>query len=85
MAVVRDEKFASEVGPFFGEYVGTLTSANAQVRADIFKEEETLVAHVSFATGFTSGSVTDPYLGEIKRFAAEKGFAEHLRLVLSGG
>ena len=82
--VIRDEQFASDVGSFFGEYVGTFTSANAQVRADIFKEEKTLVAHVSFAAGFTSGSVTDPYLGELKRFAAEKGFAEHLRLVFSG-
>lgn len=84
MSIIRDEKFAVEVGSFFGEYLGTFTSANEQVRADVFKEDDVLVAHVSFAKGFTSGSVTDPYLGELKRFADENGFTGHLRLVLSG-
>ena len=84
MAIVRDENFAAEVGSFFGEYLGTFTSANEQVRADVFKADKALVAHVSFAKGFTSGTVTDPYLGELKRFADESGFAGHLRLVLSG-
>lgn len=81
--VVRDENFASEVGSFFGEYAGTFTSTNAQVRADIFKEAKALVARVPFEKGFTSRSVTDPYVGELKRFAAERGYAGHLRMVLS--
>lgn len=84
MTFAKDEKFATEAGSFFGEYLGTFTSTNEQVRADVFKESSSLIAHVSFAEGLTSGSVTDPYLGELQRIASEKGYAGHLRLVLSG-
>lgn len=84
MSIVRDEKFASEIGSFYGEYIGTFTSQNKQVRADLFKRNNGLVAHVSFAKGYRSWTVTDPYIGELKRYAEERGFAGRLQLILSG-
>lgn len=83
MSIVRDEKFASEIGSFYGEYIGTFTSQNKQVRADLFKRNKGLVAHVSFAKGYRSWTVTDPYLGELKRYAEALGLGEQLKLILS--
>lgn len=83
MNVLRDENFAAEIGSFFGEYLGTFTSANDQVRADLFKEKSGLVAHVSFAEGFNPQNVTDAYLGELKHYADEQGYTGRLRLVFA--
>ncbi len=84
MGFERDEEFAKEVENYFGEYVSTFRSKSNQVRADLFKEGDGLVAHVSFAQGFTSGSVDDPYLTELKAFADEKGLGSNFRLLMSG-
>lgn len=83
MSVRRDKKFEAEVGSFFGEYLGTFTSARKQVQADIFREKNGLVAHVSFAEGFNPRNVTDIYLGELHLFAKEMGYEGRLRLVFA--
>ncbi len=84
MGFELDKDFESDVGTFFGEYVSTFYSNNKQVWADLFKEGEGLVAHVSFAKGFTSGSISDPYLSDLNRFAEESGYGSSFRLVMSG-
>lgn len=84
MPITKDEAFAKEVGSFYGEYLGTLTSPNGQVRADVFKDGGVMVAHVSFTAGLTPQTVTDPYLGDLKRFADQQGYSDRLRLVMSG-
>jgi hypothetical protein len=83
MMIDRDEKFASHVQSFFGEYMGTFTSANRQVRADLFKEGEVLVAHVSYFPGFNSENISDSYFGPIREIAKERGFETKLRIVHS--
>ena len=68
----RDEQYARAVERFYGEYVISFRSRNNQVRADIFRQEGQLVAHVSFAPGMTYTSVTDPYWSDLKRYADEQ-------------
>ncbi len=70
MSFERDEQFALAVEDFYGEYVITFWSRTQQVRADIFRVSGGhLIAHVSFAPGLTSHTVTDPYLSDLKRYA----------------
>ena len=70
MSFERDEQLAMAVEDFYGEYVTTFWSQTRQVRADIFRVSGGhLIAHVSFAPGYTSYTVTDPYLSELKRYA----------------
>lgn len=84
MSIEWDDKFAADVGSFYGKYKGTFMSANNQVRADLFEKGDWLVAHVSFAKGYQSWSVTDAYFSDLKRYANEHGYSGKLQLILSG-
>lgn len=83
MPVQVDAAFAAAVKNHYGEYTGTLRSENSEVRADMFKQGEWLVAHVSFPTGLDLSSVSDKYLAELNSYAAQKGFSGKLRMVFS--
>lgn len=83
MPVQMDTVFAAAVKNHYGEYAGTFRSENSQVRADMFKEGEWLVAHVSFPTGLDLTSVSDKYLAELNSYAAQKGFSGKLRMLFS--
>jgi len=78
-----DAAFAADVRDHYGKYLGTFQSEHRQVRADVFKEGDWLVAHVSFPTGLDIAQVKDKYLGELQSFAKEQGFDGKLRMMLS--
>ncbi len=83
MPVQVDAAFAAAVKNNYGEYAGTFQSENSQVRADMFKQGEWLVAHVSFPTGLDLSSVSDRYLADLNSYADQKGFSGKLRMVFS--
>ena len=83
MRFQQDVAFAEEVGQFYGEYQDTFHSDTGQVRADIFKQNGHLVAHVSFPSGLKPEDVTDAYSGELYRYAKEHGFEGKLRIIYS--
>ncbi len=83
MPFVTDTKFARAVKDSYGDYLATFESDHHQVRADIFKQGDWLVAHISSLGGLKFEEVTDRYLGEIRSFAKDRGFDGKLRIMLS--
>jgi len=83
MSLSMDAAFAADVKDHYGKYLGTFQSEHRQVRADVFREGEWLVAHVSFPTGLDLAQVKDKYLGELQSFAKEQGLDGRLRIALS--
>jgi len=83
MPLQIDAAFAADVKDHYGKYIGTFQSEHRQVRADVFKEGDWLVAHVSFPTGLDIAQVKDKYLSELQSFAKEQGFDGKLRMALS--
>lgn len=83
MPLQIDSAFADDVKDYYGKYMGTFQSEHRQVRADVFKEGDWLVAHVSFPTGLDLAQVKDKYLSELQSFAKEQGFDGKLRMALS--
>jgi hypothetical protein len=78
-----DAMLAAEPGQVFGQYISTFDSVHGQVRADLFRVDDRLEAHVSFRHGFDASNVTDRYVSELWRYARDNGYADRLRLVLS--
>ena len=72
--------FARRVGEAYGKYLSTFRSETGQVEAQLFEVGRFLVAHVAFAPGIDGSTVTDPYLGELRRFAQNLG--KELRLII---
>jgi len=83
MPFLTDTKFARAVKDSYGDYVTTFESDRHQVRADMFKQGEWLVAHVSFPTGRDISEVNDKYLADLQSYASQKGFSGKFRLVFS--
>ena len=83
MPLQIDAAFAADVKDHYGKYIGTFQSEHRQVRADVFKEGDWLVAHVSFPTGLDIAQVKDKYLSELQSFAKEQGFDGKLIMALS--
>ena len=83
MPLQIDAAFAADVKDHYGKYIGTFQSEHRQVRADVFKEGDWLVAHISFPTGLDIAQVKDKYLSELQSFAKEQGFDGKLRMALS--
>jgi hypothetical protein len=78
-----DNRLVADAGRAFGEYLTTFESGGGQVRADLFRTSKAVVAHVSFPTGLDAGSVTDPYVNELRNYATTEGFADRFRLIYS--
>ena len=83
MPFEQDTAFADAVGGFFGTYHSTFRSQGGQVTAHLFEQGDLLVAYVSFAPGLHGWEVTDPYVGELTRYAEGHGFAGRLKTVYS--
>jgi hypothetical protein len=83
MPFETDTKFAANVGPMFGDYFGTFISEHGQVRADLFRCGERLVAYLSFPTGLGADAVTDRYVSDLYSYAQEHGFEDRIRLILT--
>ena len=83
MPFLQDVSFADEVGQSYGKYHSTFRSQTGQVLAQLFEQNGRLVAHVSFPTDLKPEEVTDAYVGELNRYAAEHGFAGKLKLIYS--
>ena len=83
MPFAQDKAFADEVKGFFGQYHSTFRSENGQVIAQLFEQDGWLVAHVSFTTGYDAATVTDPFWGELNRYAKQQGFEGKLKTLLS--
>ena len=80
MPFARNSSFAGEIGDTFGEYESTFTSDSGQVRAELFRREDKLIAYVSFAGGLKIQQVTDSYVSALERHALESGYAGKLRI-----
>ena len=83
MPFQQDIEVESQAGQSFGKYHSTFRSQNGQVQAQIFERNGELIAYVSFPTGAEPTEVTDPYVGELNRYAAEHGFDRKLRIIYS--
>ena len=83
MPFLTDKKFARAVKSHYGDYLATFESDSQQVRADVFRQGDWLVAHVSFPTGLDISRVNDKYVAELQSYASQKGFSEKFRLVFS--
>jgi hypothetical protein len=81
MPFQQDVAFAGEVGQTYGRYHSTFRSQTGQVLAQLFEQSGRLVAHVSFPSGLKPEDVTDAYVGELNRHAAEHGFAGNLKII----
>lgn len=78
-----DQQLAADVGSEFGEYLITFVSNHGQVRGDLYRRGNSVVAHVSFPTGLNGGNVTDPYMGDLWNYAREHEFQDQFRVVMS--
>jgi hypothetical protein len=84
MPFQRDEKYATEVGKAFGEYMATFVSEpSGQARADIFRTGRLVNAYVSFPTGIDASEASEPYVTALWDFARKEGFADRFRLIMS--
>ena len=83
MPFLQDHLFAELTSGVYGNYFSTFRSQNEQVIAHLFERGGWLVAHVSFAPGFSASTVTDPYWGELHRYARDHGFGDKLQIRLS--
>jgi hypothetical protein len=83
MQLIQDKRYETEIGSYFGKYLGTFFSARGQVRADVFDTGSEVVAHVSFPTGLGPSDVEDRYLSELRAYAAKEGLADRFRIILS--
>ncbi len=84
MLFTRDEKYAAEIGRWYGEYLTTYTSSSGQTRAYLFQKSDGRVqAHVSFQPGVFASQNTDPYVTYLWTFAREQGFSDRFQLILS--
>jgi hypothetical protein len=83
MPFLTDAKFARAVKNSYGDYMATFESDHHQVRADVFKQGEWLVAHVSFPTGLDIERVDDKYLIELQSYANQRGFSGKFRMIFS--
>ncbi len=83
MPFQQDTAFADEISRAYGKYHSTFRSQTDQVLAQLFEKNGWLVAHVSFPTGLKPEEVTDTYVGDLNRCAADHGFAGKLRLIYS--
>lgn len=81
MPFEKNAAFAEDVGTTYGEYESTFVSENGQVRAELFRQGEILVAFVSFANGRQLQDITDRYHAALEKHAAEIGFAGKLRIL----
>lgn len=79
----RNTSFADDVGTTFGHYDSTFTSDTGQVRAELFRRGDSLVAYVSFADGLQIQDVTDKYLAALEAHATEAGCPGRLRIEYS--
>ena len=83
MRFKHDVAFADEIGQTYGKYHSTFRVRTDQVLARLFEQNGRLVAHVSFPSGLKPEDVTDAYVGELNRYAAEHGFTGKLKLIYS--
>lgn len=81
MAFQQDVGYAEEISKAYGKYHSTFRSQNGQVLALLFEQGGRLVAHISFPNTEKSEDVTDPYVVELRRYAAEHGYADKLRMI----
>lgn len=81
--ILADIAALPALGWAYGEYLGTFTSEHGQVRADLYRKEDQLEAHLSFPTGLSGSTVTDPYVDELWDYAHEHGFEERIELIYS--
>ena len=79
----KDTALADAVRDIFGEYDSTFFSKNKQVRADLFRQYDALVAYVSFPDGRRIQKVTDEYIAALERRAREGGFPGGLQIKYS--
>ena len=83
MPFVRNAEVVEALGNTYGEYDSTFTSESGQVRADLFRQRDALVAYISFPEGRQIQDVTDKYIAALKQHAAQVGYAEKLRILYS--
>jgi hypothetical protein len=83
MPFAKNPTIAEEVGDVFGEYDSTFTSDTGQVRAELFRRGGSMIAYVSFASGWNVQNITDKYLAQLERHAAEAGFPGKLRITFA--
>lgn len=83
MPFVHEVEFVNELGDELGVYRSTFRSATGQVQAQIFDVGGTLIAHVSFAPGYSGSNVTDRYYTELREYARREGFGDQIRLVFA--
>jgi hypothetical protein len=81
MPFQTDTQTPTVFGDLYGEYIESFLSEHGQVRADIFRQGQWLVARVSFPTGLRPYEVTDRYVSELHAFARQRGFDDRLRLI----
>lgn len=80
----RDENYAADVGGLFGRYLTTFVSVpSGQVRAELFRMNGGIIAHICFPTGAGASDVTDPNVSQLREYARREGVADHFRLVMS--
>ncbi len=83
MPFQQDVAFTDKIGRAYGKYHSTFRSQTGQVEAPVFEQNGRLVAHVSFRPGLKPENVTDAYVEELNRYAAEHGFVGKLKLMYS--
>src|ERR1700677_4309568 len=83
MPFQNDPRMTSANGWEFGEYLITFLSDGGQVRADLFRKDKFVIAHVSFPTGLYAGNVTDRYYSILLDYARENGFQDLFKVIYS--
>ncbi len=83
MPFQTDTRLETEVGRIFGDYLATFFSERGEVRADLFRIEDRLEAHVSFPTGLDALRVNDRYMSDLSEYAREHEFEGRLHLIYS--
>ena len=81
----KNEVYAKEMADTYadryGEYLFTYTSDTGQVIAELFHKGDMLFAHIDFRDDITASNVTDEYHADLRRKAAELGFAGKFKML----
>ncbi len=62
MTFTKNEAYARETADIYGEHLFTFQSDTGQVNAELFRQDDSVVAYVSFRDGVSIQTVTDRYL-----------------------
>ena len=75
MTVIEPPEMVGKQLPGYGVYVGKYVSEHAQVKAELFRENGNLAAHLSYNQAMPLNEFTDAFRADLEQLANERRLA----------